>query len=161
MQDLNMENIKASTRTSKTKEEKLAFLRQQLADRERLAIEYRQKMQARIDLIEARGTAQDRKDQTRRKILSGAMLYDRIQKRKISNQNLIDWMNEFLTRDDDRLLFGLAPIDKNASIEIDNPDFDISDEATDNKMDNDDCHISDITVDEKKSELSDSFDNYN
>ena len=51
-------------------------------------------------------------------------------------------MNEFLTRDDDRLLFGLAPIDKNASIEIDNPDLDSSEEATGNKIDNDDCYIS-------------------
>jgi hypothetical protein len=76
-------------------------------------------MQARIDLIEARGTAQDRKDQTRRKILLGAMLYDRIEKRKFSNQKLIDWMNDYLIRDDDRALFNLAPIDKNAISESD------------------------------------------
>lgn len=155
-----MENIKTS-KTPKTKEEKIKILEQQLANRERKATEYRDKLQAKIDLIAARGTTQDRKDETRRKILSGAMLYDRIQKRKLSNQKLIEWMNDYLIRDDDRKLFQLASINKNASIEIDNPDFDISDEATDNKMDNDDCHISDITVDEKKSELSDSFDNYN
>ena len=111
-----MDNVKAPR---KTKEEKIALLQQQLADRERLAIEYRQKMQARIDLIEARGTAQDRKDQTRRKILLGAMLYDRIEKRKFSNQKLIDWMNDYLIRDDDRALFNLAPIDKNAISESD------------------------------------------
>ena len=144
-----MENIK-TPKTPKTKEEKIKILEQQLADRERKAVEYRDKLQAKIDLIAARGTAQDRKDDTRRKILSGAMLYDRTQKRKLSNQKLIDWMADYLTRDDDRKLFQLAPINKNASIEIDNPDLDISDDATDNKIDNDDRHISEIAVDEKK-----------
>ena len=70
-----MENIK-TPKTRQTQEEKLKALKDKLADRERSAIEYRDKLQARIDLIAARGTAQDRKDDTRRKILSGAMLYD-------------------------------------------------------------------------------------
>ena len=137
----------------KTKEEKLAFLRQQLADRERSAIEYRDKLQARIDLIAARGTAQDRKDDTRRKILSGAMLYDRIQKRKLSNQKLTDWMSEFLTRDDDRALFQLAKIDKIASSEIDNTEIAI--------IDSPDLHESGIAIDESQLQLSDDIDNHN
>ena len=139
----------------KTKEEKLAFLRQQLADRERSAIEYRDKLQARIDLIAARGTAQDRKDDTRRKILSGAMLYDRIQKRKLSNQKLADWMSEFLTRDDDRALFQLAKIakiDKIASSEIDNTEIAI--------IDSPDLHESGA-IDDSHLQLSDDIDNYN
>ena len=140
----------------KTKEEKLAFLRQQLADRERSAIEYRDKLQARIDLIAARGTAQDRKDDTRRKILSGAMLYDRIQKRKLSNQKLTDWMSEFLTRDDDRALFQLAKIakiDKIASSEIDNTEIAI--------IDSPDLQESGIAIDGSHLQLSDDIDNYN
>ena len=140
----------------KTKEEKLAFLRQQLADRERSAIEYRDKLQARIDLIAARGTAQDRKDDTRRKILSGAMLYDRIQKRKLSNQKLTDWMSEFLTRDEDRALFQLAKIakiDKIASSEIDNTEIAI--------IDSPDLHESGIAIDDSHLQLSDDIDNHN
>ena len=137
----------------KTKEEKLAFLRQQLADRERSAIEYRDKLQARIDLIAARGTAQDRKDDTRRKILSGAMLYDRIQKRKLSNQKLTDWMSEFLTRDDDRALFQLAKIDSIATSEIDNTEIAI--------IDSPDLHESGIAIDDSHLQLSDDIDNYN
>ena len=137
----------------KTKEEKLAFLRQQLADRERSAIEYRDKLQARIDLIAARGTAQDRKDDTRRKFLSGAMLYDRIQKRKLSNQKLADWMSEFLTRDDDRALFQLAKIDKIASSEIDNTEIAI--------IDSPDLQESGIAIDGSHLQLSDDIDNYN
>ena len=137
----------------KTKEEKLAFLRQQLADRERSAIEYRDKLQARIDLIAARGTAQDRKDDTRRKILSGAMLYDRIQKRKLSNQKLADWMSEFLTRDDDRALFQLAKIDKIASSEIDNTEIAIIDSL--------DLHESGIAIDDSHLQLSSDNENHN
>ena len=137
----------------KTKEEKLAFLRQQLADRERSAIEYRDKLQARIDLIAARGTAQDRKDDTRRKILSGAMLYDRIQKRKLSNQKLTDWMSEFLTRDDDRALFQLAKIDSIANSEIDNTEIVI--------IDSPDLHESGIAIDDSHLQLSDDIDNHN
>ena len=145
----------------KTKEEKLAFLRQQLADRERSAIEYRDKLQARIDLIAARGTAQDRKDDTRRKILSGAMLYDRIQKRKLSNQKLTDWMGEFLTRNDDRALFKLAPLDKNESEESNDSNLDISDKTASYEIDNDDSRISDITIDNEYSLSPDISANYN
>ena len=139
----------------KTKEEKIKLLQEQLADRERKAAEYSAKLQARIKLITARGSSDDRKNDTRRKILLGAMLQNRIEKRKIAQANIDKWMSQFLTRDEDRKLFDLAPII------IDNPDLDSSDEATGNKIDNDDCYISEITVDEKKSELPDGFDNYN
>ena len=150
-----MENIK-TPKTRQTQEEKLKALKDKLADRERSAIEYRDKLQARIDLIAARGTAQDRKDDTRRKILSGAMLYDRIQKRKLSNQKLTDWMSEFLTRDDDRALFQLAKIakiDKIASSEIDNTEIAI--------IDSPDLHESGIAIDDSHLQLSDNIDNYN
>ena len=129
----------------KTKEQKIAFLKEQLADREKNAAEYRDKLQARIDLIAARGSTQDRKDDTRRKILLGAMLKDRIQKRKIAQAKTDEWMSQFLERDEDRRLFGLAPIDKTVS----------------NEIDNDNLHLSEITVNETKSELPDSFYNYN
>ena len=147
-----MENIK-TPKTRQTQEEKLKALNDKLADRERKATEYRDKLQAKIDLIAARGTAQDRKDDTRRKILSGAMLYDRIQKRKLSNQKLTDWMSEFLTRDDDRALFQLAKIDKIASSEIDKTEIAI--------IDSPDLHESEIAIDDSYLELPDDSDNYN
>ena len=105
-----MENIK-TPKTRQTQEEKLNALKDKLADREKKATEYRDKMQARIDLMAARGTAQDRKDDTRRKILLGSMLQNRIEKRKLSQQKMTDWMSYFLTRDEDRALFQLAKID--------------------------------------------------
>ena len=128
----------------KTKEEKIKLLQEQLADRERKAAEYSAKLQARIKLITARGSSDDRKNDTRRKILLGAMLQNRIEKRKIAQAKIDEWMSQFLTRDEDRKLFDLAPII------IDNPDLDISDEATGNKIDNDDRNIIEVTVDEKK-----------
>lgn len=147
-----MENIK-TPKTRQTQEEKLKALKDKLADREKKAIEYRDKLQARIDLIAARGTAQDRKDDTRRKILSGAMLYDRIQKRKLSNQKMTDWMSKFLTRDDDRALFQLAKIDSIANSEIDNTEIVI--------IDSPDLHESGIAIDDSHLQLSDDIDNHN
>lgn len=41
------------------------------------------------------------------------MLQDRIQKRKLSQSKTDQWISKFLTRDEDRILFGLAKIDHN------------------------------------------------
>jgi hypothetical protein len=146
---------------SKTKEQKIAFLREQLAERERKAAEYSAKLQARIDLIAARGSTQDRKDDTRRKILLGAMLQDRVQKRKLSHQKTTEWMGDYLTRDEDRMLFGLAKIEKIASEEGNDSDLHISDKTASNEIDNDDRHISEIIIDDEYSQSPDSSDNYN
>jgi large subunit ribosomal protein L7/L12 len=136
-----MDNVK----TPKTKEQKIEILKQQLADREKKAGEYRDKLQAKIDSIAGRGTTEDRKNDTRRKILLGAMLQNRLEKRKLSQQKMTDWMSKFLVRDDDRALFQLAKIDKIASSEIDNPDL----------------HESGIAIDDSYLQLSDDIDNHN
>ena len=145
----------------KTKEQKIAFLQEQLADRERKTAEYSAKLQARIDLITARGSTQDRKDDTRRKILLGAMLQSRIQKRKIAKTKTDEWMSEFLERNEDRALFGLAPIDKTKSEEGNDSDLHISDKTTSDEINNYDSHISDTTIDDEYLQSSDNFDNYN
>ena len=144
-----MDNVK----TPKTKEQKIEILKQQLADREKKVAEYRNKLQAKIDSIAARGSTEDRKNDTRRKILLGAMLQNRLEKRKLSQQKMTDWMSEFLTRDDDRALFQLAKIDKIASSEIDNTEIAI--------IDSPDLHESGIAIDGSHLQLSDDIDNYN
>ena len=144
-----MDNVK----TPKTKEQKIEILKQQLADREKKAAEYRDKLQAKIDLIAARGSTEDRKNDTRRKILLGAMLQNRLEKRKLSQQKMTDWMSEFLTRDDDRALFQLAKIDSIASSEIDNTEIAI--------IDSPDLHESGIAIDDSHLQLSDDVDNHN
>ena len=143
-----MDNVK----TQKTKEQKIEILKQQLADREKKVAEYRNKLQAKIDSIAARGSTEDRKNDTRRKILLGAMLQNRLEKRKLSQQKMTDWMSEFLTRDDDRALFQLAKIDKIASSEIDNTEIAI--------IDSPDLHESGA-IDDSHLQLSDDIENHN
>ena len=147
-----MENIK-TPKTRQTQEEKLKALKDKLVDREKKAGEYRDKLQAKIDSIAARGTTEDRKNDTRRKILLGAMLQNRLEKRKLSQQKMTDWMSKFLTRDDDRALFQLAKIDKISSSEIDNTEIAIIDSA--------DLHESEIAINDSYLELPDDSDNYN
>ena len=107
-----MSDVKAPRRT---KEEMLLSLQEKLAEEERKSTECRDKLQARIEKIAARGSTQDRKDDTRRKILLGAMLQSRVQKRKHSQSKIDEWMGEFLTRDEDRTFFGLTTIDNNVT----------------------------------------------
>ena len=147
-----MENIK-TPKTRQTQEEKLKALKDKLVDREKKAGEYRDKLQAKIDSIAARGTTEDRKNDTRRKILLGAMLQNRLEKRKLSQQKMTDWMSKFLTRDDDRALFQLAKIDKISSSEIDNTEIAIIDSA--------DLHESEIAINDSYLELPDDSDIYN
>jgi large subunit ribosomal protein L7/L12 len=142
----------------KTKEEKIKLLQEQLAERERKTAEYSAKLQARIKLIAARGSSDDRKNNTRRKILLGAMLQNRIEKRKISQAKTDEWMSQFLERNEDRTLFGLAPIDKTTSEEGNDSDLDISDKTASYEIDNDDSRIIDITIDNEYPQPPDSFD---
>ena len=145
----------------RTKEERIEFLQQQLAEREKKTAEYREKLQARIELITARGSSQDRKDNTRRKILSGAMVQDRLEKRKLSQQRFNKWMDDYLIRDDDRILFGLAPIDKTVTAKIDNDSIDVSEVATSDENDHPDRYNSGIAIDDSYLQLPNDFDNYN
>lgn len=53
---------------------------------------------------------QARKNDTRRKILVGALVLTRVQQGRIPEGELRSWLNEALTRADDRALFGLAAL---------------------------------------------------
>jgi hypothetical protein len=64
-----------------------------------------QKVLARQRAIEAR---RDRKADTRRKILIGAIVLARVEQGRLSEADLRGWMNEALSRADDRALFGLS-----------------------------------------------------
>jgi septal ring factor EnvC (AmiA/AmiB activator) len=60
--------------------------------------------------LEARKKALDsrraRKDDTRRKILAGAILLARVEQGKLPQEEFRSWLNAALTRADDRALFG-------------------------------------------------------
>ncbi len=65
--------------------------------------------------IEARKSAlqlrRQRKDETRRKILAGALLLAKIDAGEFDAATFNRWLEAGLTRKDDRQLFGLAPTD--------------------------------------------------
>ena len=64
--------------------------------------------QSRIDARKrARENAQARKDDTRRKILVGALILARVEQGRFSRADLQEWLDAALTRPDDRALFSL------------------------------------------------------
>ena len=65
----------------------------------------RQREDQRKRTFESRKT---RKEDTRRKILIGALVLARVQQGRFSEGELKSWLDEALTRADDRALFGLS-----------------------------------------------------
>lgn len=53
---------------------------------------------------------QERKDETRRKILLGSMLLQRMKNDEQYNQNILAWLDKYLTENRDRKLFELTEI---------------------------------------------------
>jgi prefoldin subunit 5 len=51
----------------------------------------------------------ERKADTRRKILVGAIVLAKVEQKVMDQAKLRDWLDEALTRDDDRALFDLPP----------------------------------------------------
>lgn len=62
-----------------------------------------------------------RSDDTRRKILAGAMVLEKADKDEAARQRLMDGLDKYLTRDDDRALFGLSKKPKSATTEQPKP----------------------------------------
>lgn len=92
----------------KTPEERIAELEQR-----RIKVEAKLKAErAEITRAKRRENAkiqnQMRKDQTRRKILVGAAILQKIELDQWPEEKLLNLMNAFLTRDKDRELFGLG-----------------------------------------------------
>jgi hypothetical protein len=52
----------------------------------------------------------ERKADTRRKILIGATVLARVDRKELGETELKSWLDKHLTRDDDRALFDLAPL---------------------------------------------------
>ena len=51
----------------------------------------------------------ERKADTRRKILIGAVVMAKVEQKVLDSEVLQGWLNQALTRDDDRALFKLSP----------------------------------------------------
>ena len=57
----------------------------------------------------SRESQEERKRETRRKILAGAMVLDRIARKELAEKLFETDMDRFLEREQDRALFGLPP----------------------------------------------------
>ena len=70
-------------------------------------------LKARQERLEARlrylQSAKARKDETRRKILAGAILLAKVEAGEFESRRFRRWLDKALTRTDDRELFGLQP----------------------------------------------------
>ena len=81
--------------------------------------EQRDALNNRIQAAEARQRVSERKQDTRRKILVGAYYCDEAERNPDQRTQLMKIMADYLTRDSDRRLFDLPPInavvEKNAS----------------------------------------------
>lgn len=75
-------------------------------------LEKLKQLKAQKQAIEARERAkqkeQDRKDDTRRKILLGSYLIKKMESNEANKQKILADLNEYLTEDRDRKLFGLS-----------------------------------------------------
>jgi large subunit ribosomal protein L7/L12 len=78
------------------------------SDRLGKLLEQREVMNARIRREQAKAKSQARKDDTRRKILAGAAVIERAARDTAFKSELDGLLEGFLTRPDDRALFGLA-----------------------------------------------------
>jgi hypothetical protein len=68
--------------------------------------------QAAIARLKTKEATEKRKAENRMKILLGAYLLKKIESDEAAKANLNRELDKYLTRDDDRALFGLAPIEK-------------------------------------------------
>jgi uncharacterized protein (DUF3084 family) len=71
-----------------------------------------QRLDARKRAIHAQ---RERKAETRRKILVGAMVLAKVEHGEIATEQFRGWLNQALTRADDRALFGLPVSDRGDS----------------------------------------------
>ncbi len=71
-------------------------------------IKKRAQLDARIQNLKAKEATQQRKDDTRRKILVGSYILDKNHKADTMDKIIQD-LDKFLSKPNDRALFGLAP----------------------------------------------------
>ncbi len=81
-------------------------------------LEQREKINARIQKARSRETAQKRKEDTRRKILLGALVIEMMDKGELDDGVIMKRLEGFLTRDIDRKLFDF-PVQGDGKVEKD------------------------------------------
>lgn len=94
-------------------------IRLQIAEEKRKSDERVKQLAARLEQAEARKVQAlikgKRAEDTRRKILAGALVLDMMEKDEEAKKRLLARFNTYLTRDDDRALFGLPQLSATAA----------------------------------------------
>jgi large subunit ribosomal protein L7/L12 len=70
-------------------------------------LQKREQLNAQIEQVRARESARKRKEDTRRKILLGALMMEMMEKGELDEVKVRKRLSEFLIRDGDRSLFDL------------------------------------------------------
>ena len=78
-------------------------------ERRRKLEEKQARIKAELQRLDARERQVERKRETRRKILAGAMVLDRLARGELAEKLFKADMDRFLERDQDRALFDLPP----------------------------------------------------
>jgi len=81
-------------------------------DRIKQLEEKKQQINARIQKLKAQESEKKRKQETRRKILLGSWVLNKIERGDWSKEDIWNEMDEYLTKEVDRKLFDLPPLDK-------------------------------------------------
>lgn len=79
------------------------------AERIRKLEEERARINAEIQRVKGRESQEERKRETRRRILAGGMVLAQVERGEMSKEKLSADLDRFLARDRDRELFGLPP----------------------------------------------------
>lgn len=72
----------------------------------------KREIERKISEIRAKQSAEERKRETRKKVLIGAMILQQVNEGKYDKAHLTALLDDFLVRDVDRALFGLEPKSK-------------------------------------------------
>ena len=78
-------------------------------ERRRKLQEKQARIKAELQRLDARERQAERKRETRRKILAGAMVLDRVARGEVTEKLFLADMDRFLERDQERALFDLPP----------------------------------------------------
>ena len=71
--------------------------------------EQQARINAKVQRAEARKRDRDRKHRTQKAVLAGLMVLDRVERGALPEQLFLRDMDEFLSRDRERAVFGLPP----------------------------------------------------
>ena len=88
-----------------------------IADLERRLKQAKALKQQQLARERAAEKKRQRSDDTRRKILVGAVILAKVEHGEWPKERLREWMDKALTRADDRALFGLLPVPSEAGIQ--------------------------------------------